>query len=94
MNGLPGIMNIPVFGALARSRDYERQETELVIIVKPYIVKPIEPRRAVRPDKGSQTPPDPQATFLGQVNRVVGKNKTNTPPAYAPFRGHTGFIVE
>ncbi len=37
-------MNIPVLGSLFRSRDYLRQETELVIIVTPYIVHAIDPQ--------------------------------------------------
>jgi len=38
INGLPGLMNLPILGALFRSRDYQRNETELLIIVTPYIV--------------------------------------------------------
>ncbi len=52
ITGLPGLMNLPVLGALFRSRDYQRQETELLIIVTPYIVHAVDPqgRRAARPE--------------------------------------------
>ena len=45
INGVPGLMNMPVLGSLFRSRDYLRQETELLIIVTPYIVHAIDPQR-------------------------------------------------
>ena len=46
INGLPGLLDMPVLGALFRSRDYQRQETELLVIVSPYIVKPISQQQA------------------------------------------------
>ena len=51
INGFPALMNLPVLGALFRSRDYQRNETELLIVVTPYIVathRP-EPGREARP---------------------------------------------
>ena len=44
----PGLMNLPVLGALFRSRDYQRKETELMIMVTPYIAKPMEAGRGRR----------------------------------------------
>ena len=44
INGLPGLLDLPILGALFRSRDYQRKETELMIIVTPYIVKPTQPK--------------------------------------------------
>ena len=44
-------MNLPVLGALFRSRDYLRNETELLIVVTPYIVHALDPSEVVRPDK-------------------------------------------
>ncbi|TIP55853.1 MAG: pilus assembly protein CpaC, partial [Mesorhizobium sp.] len=41
VNGLPGLTKIPVLGTLFRSRDFVRNETELVIIITPYLVKPV-----------------------------------------------------
>ena len=37
--GTPGLMNLPILGALFRSRDYQRNETELMIVVTPYLVQ-------------------------------------------------------
>ena len=54
-------MNLPVLGALFRSRDYQRNETELLITVTPYIVHPIDPTQVVRPDQNFQDASDPQS---------------------------------
>ena len=43
VNGFPALMNVPILGALFRSRDYQRNETELMIVVTPYIVHAIDP---------------------------------------------------
>jgi pilus assembly protein CpaC len=50
VNGLPALMNVPVLGALFRSRDYQRNETELMIVVTPYIVHAIESDRQAGPE--------------------------------------------
>jgi pilus assembly protein CpaC len=47
VNGFPALMNVPILGALFRSRDYLRNETELMIIVTPYIVHAIDPNQIV-----------------------------------------------
>ena len=54
-------MNLPILGALFRSRDYQRQETELLIVVTPYIVRPVSPNEIARPDDGFADASDPQA---------------------------------
>ena len=52
INGLPGLINLPVLGALFRSRDYQRKETELMIMVTPFIAQPMNPGQVARPDDG------------------------------------------
>ena len=52
ISGVPGLMNLPVLGALFRSRDYLRQETELLIVVTPYIVHAVDPKDVTRPEGG------------------------------------------
>jgi pilus assembly protein CpaC len=54
---VPGLGDIPILGALFRSSSYRRNETELVIVVTPYIVKPTSERMAL-PTDGYQTPSD------------------------------------
>ena len=82
-------MNLPVLGALFRSRDYQRQETELLIIVTPYIVHAIDPKDVVRPDQNFAEASDPQAWLLGRVNRIYstsgGLSRCRAIPARSDF---------
>jgi pilus assembly protein CpaC len=92
INGVPGLMNLPVLGSLFRSRDYLRQETELLIIVTPYVVHAIDPRDAVRPDANFSEASDPQAWLLGRVNRIYSTSGALQPmPGYS---GRVGFITD
>lgn len=90
INGFPGLMNIPVLGALFRSRDYQRQETELMITVTPYIVRPVASDQVKRPDDGFIDTNDAQATLLGRLNKIYGGGAP-TPPRYT---GRVGFIAD
>jgi pilus assembly protein CpaC len=90
INGIPGLINLPVLGALFRSRDYQRQETELLIIVTPYIVKPVSSHEVVRPDDGFNDASDPQAWLLGRVNRLYATR--NNPELNKNYKGRIGFI--
>ena len=90
INGLPGLMNLPVLGSLFRSRDYQREETELMIIVSPYIATPSKPQDLARPTDGFTDATDPQAVLLGRVNRIY--STTSNPQIIQNFRGRVGFI--
>lgn len=92
LTGMPGLINLPILGALFRSRDYQRQETELMIMVTPFIAKAVEPRQVARPDDNFVDMPDTQAVLLGQFNRLYGK--VGAPPLAPTYRGRVGFIVE
>jgi pilus assembly protein CpaC len=91
IGGLPGLKKLPILGSLFRSRDYLRNETELVIMVTPYLVKPVGRPMLARPDDGFSTPNDFEATFLGHLNNVYGG------PGQAPsgsYQGRYGYIYE
>ena len=92
VNGFPALMNLPVLGALFRSRDYLRNETELLIVVTPYIVHAVDPSQVVRPDQNFEDASDPQAWFLGRVNRIYSTSQTLQPmPGYS---GKIEFITQ
>jgi pilus assembly protein CpaC len=92
INGVPALMNLPVLGALFRSRDYQRSETELMIVVTPYVVHAIDPASVVLPDKNYADASDPQAWLLGRVNRIYSTSGALEPlPGYA---GKIGFITQ
>ena len=82
INGLPGLMELPILGPLFRSRDFVNQQTELMILVTPYVVRAVPQKELARPDDGFADPSDPSAVLLGHLNRIygVGGGKTDTPP--------------
>jgi pilus assembly protein CpaC len=92
LNGLPGLINLPVLGALFRSRDYFREETELMIIVQPFIAKPSASSALARPDDGYVEASDPGAVLMGRLNKVYGAAGSPVPPS--GYRGRVGFIHE
>ena len=63
---------MPILGTLFRSRDYLKQETELVVIVTPYMVRPVARQELARPLDGLGDPTDRKANFLGHINRIYG----------------------
>jgi pilus assembly protein CpaC len=90
INGVPGLMNLPILGSLFRSRDFQRQETELLIIVTPYIVHAINPQEVVKPDANYTDATDPQSWLLGRVNRLY--STAGNPQAFPNYSGKVGFI--
>jgi pilus assembly protein CpaC len=90
ISALPGIGQLPVLGALFRSRDFQRNETELVIIVTPYLVKPVSRSALATPDQGYATAGDGQTLLFGKLNRIYGSGKT----AGQKYQGHVGYIYE
>jgi pilus assembly protein CpaC len=88
----PGLGDLPILGPLFRSRDFQRSETELVIIVTPYLVKPVAPSDLARPDDGYSTAGDAQANFLGDINRVYGAEGAKAPEG--TYQGNYGFIIQ
>jgi pilus assembly protein CpaC len=83
-------MKLPILGALFRSHDYQRNETELVIIATPYIVKPVAPSDIARPDDNFVDPTDAQSLLLGKLNKIYGVAGSNGLPS--GYRGQVGFI--
>jgi pilus assembly protein CpaC len=91
IDGFPGLKDVPVIGTLFRSRDFTKNETELVVIVTPYMVRPTSRKNLARPDDGLAAATDRKANFLGHLNRVYGRGR-ELPPG--TLRGEYGFIVE
>ena len=89
-NSVPGVSNLPVLGALFRSREFVRNETELVIIVTPYLTQPVARNELARPDDNFTPASDGAGIFLGRVNRVYGTMQTNRPAGR--YHGVVGFI--
>jgi pilus assembly protein CpaC len=92
INGLPGIMQVPVLGALFRSRDFVNNQSELMVIVTPYVVRAVAQKDLSRPDDGFAAASDPQTDLLGNINRIYGvPGRTEAGRSY---RGTYGFITD
>jgi pilus assembly protein CpaC len=74
----PFLGDLPILGALFRSTKFRRDETELVIIVTPYLVRPVSGQLAT-PADGYRSPNDLQRNFLGQT--FTGKSGAVQPTA-------------
>jgi pilus assembly protein CpaC len=88
IDGVPELKNIPVLGALFKSKDYKNSQSELVIMVTPYVVRPTEPDQLSRPDEGLLPPSPLRGLLLGHLNRVY----TELPRDV--IKGDYGYIVD
>jgi pilus assembly protein CpaC len=92
INGLPGLMELPILGTLFKSNDYVNQRTELMVLVTPYVVRAVAQKDLSRPDDGFADPSDPAQVLLGKFNRIYGVGGTTDPPDN--YRGKYGFILD
>ncbi|HVY19637.1 MAG TPA: type II and III secretion system protein family protein [Bauldia sp.] len=93
ISALPGLGKLPILGALFRSRDFQRDETELVIIATPYLVRPVSRDALATPDQGFAPASDAQAQLLGNLNRIYGSSAT-PPPSGGKYQGTFGYIYQ
>ena len=92
LDSLPGVTTLPVLGSLFRSRDYLAGETELVIIVTPYIVQPTSPDKLQTPVDGLRIADDASTILLGELNKAY-KTKPQPGPGRA-YQGPYGYVIE
>lgn len=95
INGIPGLMQLPVLGSLFKSRDYVNNQSELMVLVTPYVVRSVAQKQLSRPDDGFADPNDPQTVLLGRLNRIYGATgKTEAARPAGDYRGKYGFILD
>jgi pilus assembly protein CpaC len=92
MSGNPALAQIPILGTLFRSRDFQRNATELVIIATPYLVRPVERSKLARPDDNLVPEGDVAMYFLNRVNKVYGLRETTKTPGR--YNGAVGYIYK
>jgi pilus assembly protein CpaC len=92
LSTLPGVQNLPILGALFRSRDFLNEETEMVVIVTPYLVKPTNPNLLQTPADDLEIASDIETTMLGHLNTSFGK--TAPPPKSGTYQGPIGYVVD
>jgi len=92
VNGLPGLDSLPVLGALFRSQDFVNNQTELMVIVTPYVVRAVAQAELSRPDDGFAPASDSQSTLLAQINRIYGV--AGRAEAVGNYQPNFGFIID
>jgi len=92
INGMPGLDSLPVLGALFRSQDFVNNQTELMVIVTPYVVRAVAQNELSRPDDGFAPASDSQSTLLAQINRLYGIAGRVEPNGAYP--ANFGFIID
>jgi pilus assembly protein CpaC len=85
VNEFPGLADIPILGALFRSTTFKRNESELVIIVTPYLVRPVSTAALASPTDGFEIPDDYDRVFKGETRR-----SEQTEPQQAPQTSELG----
>jgi pilus assembly protein CpaC len=91
--GVPGLMDLPILGALFRSNDFQRNETELVIIVSVMLAKPVDPDMLASPTDGFAPAHDLDRYFLGNLQSLyVKRPPEGSQPSEGP-KGPIGYII-
>ena len=91
IDGFPGLKDLPILGALFRSRDFQNNETELVVMVTAYLVDPVNEARLSRPDSGFAIPTDLETIVQGRLNAVYGRGAAQPPGAPS---NTVGYIID
>lgn len=92
IDSLPGMTNMPILGSLFRSRDFLNNQTELVVIITPYIIDPTKPQNLQTPADGLRFASDMSTVLLGRLNKVVkAPAGANAGRAY---QGPVGYVIE
>jgi pilus assembly protein CpaC len=94
VEGIPGAMNAPIMGALFRSRDFVNNETELVIIATPYIVRPTAPENLRSPADGFMNPSEEESLLTGRLNHLYRSGESRTERDDGRLQGPHGHVIE
>lgn len=91
LSGTPGLRKLPILGALFNSRSYQKNQSELVVIVTPYVVNPTHASKLATPIDRLNAPTDRQAILFGRLNKTYGTPGKNPNGVY---HGKVGYIIE
>lgn len=92
LDQLPGVKKLPVIGALFQSRDFENQESEMVVIITPYLVDPAKKDELKTPADGFVSASDPDTIFFGKLNAQYAE--TDQGLSKENYTAPVGFIEE
>lgn len=91
IEGVPGLKSLPVLGPLFRSTDYRRRETELVILVTPYLATHSSPHQMAKPIDGYMPESELKELFFGNINRIYGGEGGGS---FKDYNGDYGYIID
>jgi pilus assembly protein CpaC len=94
VEGVPGVMNTPVLGSLFRSRDFVNNETELVILVTPYLVRPTSPENLRTPADGFMNPTEGESLLTGRLNALYRPSGNGNSGEGEQLHGPHGHVIE
>ncbi len=96
VNKVPGLGELPVLGPLFRSTQFQHNETELVILVTPYLVRPVSSQRLASPNDGYKPPNDYDMDVAGKTQRpsLPEGGKEPVGPNGSGAIGPAGFILQ
>jgi pilus assembly protein CpaC len=92
IDGIPTLMQVPILGTLFKSRDFVNRQSELAVIVTPYVVRATSLKELSRPDDGFADASDPSTVLLGRLNRIYGVARKPDPKV--TYTGNYGFILD
>jgi pilus assembly protein CpaC len=92
VNGMPGLDQLPILGQLFRSQDYVNHETELMVLVTPYVVRAVAQKELSRADDGFAPASDSQSALLAQISRIYGVAARVDP--VGSYQANFGFIID
>lgn len=93
---VPWLGDIPVLGALFRSANYERDQSELVVIITPHLVTPTRGEALALPTDRVRIPTESELFLFGQTARPAGAPRTGAAAEVAKqdFGGSYGYVME
>ena len=92
IDGVPGIKDTPILGQLFRSRDFQNNESELVIMITPYLVKPTHESNLKSPTEGFVPASDLESILLGKLISTYGLASSGVKES--SLQGPLGFILD
>ena len=93
--GLPGLMDVPVLGRLFRSDSFQRNESEMVVILTAYIVQPTEsPDALVTPNDGFAPSSDLKRFLLGRLQDTYTRQSKAAPTPPPQLQGPYGYVIQ
>lgn len=93
LNGVPGVMDLPILGALFRSSSFQRSESELVVLVSALLVKPTDPKSLSLPTDGFVVSSDLARYLIGRLQDIYVRRPIDRRATPGP-QGPIGYIID